>query len=262
MSSTTTPPPTLPVAVLPNGNVQMASGAIIDGKLIDATSKAANATSPVVQQMGNKSLLANGNTVVSGSANSSATPHFITANKSSVIMTNGNTVHANHLNMLPPIAGTSAADAASSANSSKANGLQGSAAPPAAKSDAHQIAAISANHASNVNRGYGNHASASRHAEIASKHLWLAQQAISNQEYYPGQHHMGGRKEGHRSAVQHKAAMGHYSYGEHFDPSNSSSCNIAPPHPATQYCKAAPFNSVSGARYFYVGEAYGVPTSG
>ncbi len=37
-------------------------------------------------------------------------------------------------------------------------------------------------------------------------------------------------------------------------------CNIAPPYPKTQYCQAAPFNSVAGAKYFYVGEAYGTPT--
>lgn len=243
----------LPVAVLPTGNVQLANGNVLDGKLIDATSKASNQTAVPVQQGGGKVLLSNGNSVVPGANNTApAMPQTITANKSSVMMSNGNTVHANNLAQLPPISSPSVVNAAAATTSAAASNLAANpAANPADVSTANQVAAISSNHAANVARANGNYASAERHAETAMRHLRIAEALAGG---------MGG---GATTEHYTKPAWMHMPHmrKEHFDTTATSGANIAPPHPTTQYWKPAPFNSVGGAAYFYVGEAYGVPTS-
>jgi hypothetical protein len=176
-----------------------------------------------------------------------AIPQSITPNNSGVLMSNGATVHAANLNSLPPVTNSVAVNNAAANASQQAMNL--AAAPSANSVDvstAHNTAAVAANHAAIVAKNSGNHASASHHAALAQKHLWLAQEALKQNEYF-----------------FHSPQMPQWGKREGFEtPTTSTSCNIAPPRPTTMYCKSAPFSSSNGEPYFRVSDAYGVPTQG
>lgn len=245
----------LPVAVLPTGNVQLANGNVLDGKLIDASSKASNQMAAPVQQGNGKVLLSNGNSVVVGANNTApALPQTITVNKSSVVMSNGATVHANNLAQLPPITSTATVNRAALTTSNAASNLSANPmASPIDVSTANQVAAISSNHAANVARANGNYAAAGKHAETAMRHLRVAEAMLHGNSAPMQMENFSTSKMFHNVQFPRRR--------EHFDTTATAGANIVPPKPTTQYYKPSPFGSVGGAQYFYVGEAYGVPTS-
>jgi hypothetical protein len=83
--------PTAPAAVLPNNNVQLNNGNIVNGADVHAASVQANSTAAPVQQLptGNV-LMSNGNSVNPAQSQAAALPVAVVS--SNVVMSNGNTV--------------------------------------------------------------------------------------------------------------------------------------------------------------------------
>jgi hypothetical protein len=90
----------IPIAVLPNNNILLKNGNIVDGEQLGIITANANANSSVVKNLPNGNIqLKNGNTVNRVNGNTVAVP--VAVNNSNVILSNGNTVANKNISKVP-----------------------------------------------------------------------------------------------------------------------------------------------------------------
>lgn len=90
-----------PAKVLPNGNVVLTNGNVLNGSTVAAHANMSNATSVPQQTLpGGNKLMSNGNTVSPMGSSSAGMPSAIV--NGNVVMSNGNTVSPSILAQIPP----------------------------------------------------------------------------------------------------------------------------------------------------------------
>ena len=219
---------TSPVAVLPDGNVEMSSGDVLDGRMIDSTAKASNMNATPVKSLSNTHmLLNNGNVVTTNAAQNSQPAMPVSANGSGVQMSNGTMVGNHTLTSLPSI--NNASDKAIRTTNSAINMTN-----MAARMNASSSNSAAEKYAAN-DAAYTESVRAAAAASAIGDQAAVAKHSANAQVHYQN-----------RQAI---ASGGH--------------CTIAPPsiaQSARAYCEPAPFTSRgSQSRYFRVDMAYGTP---
>jgi len=143
-----------PISVLPNSNVLMSNGNVIDARMINSASK-----NSMFQPDAVPSVVSNG----------------------TVVMSNGATVASHVLNSLPSVNESPAmAQHVAAVTSNLAQSAAGAAgASPMEKQQAHMAAAIASRKAMAVFRNLGDVISANEHMALAQRHLDIASSQMS-----------------------------------------------------------------------------------
>jgi len=259
-----------PVQVLPNGNVVMSNGNIVNGKAVLSHSNVSNSNSSPVRKIDpEKVLLSNGNSINVKNQKLPAFPVGV-VNKH-VLMSNGNTISPQVIAQIPQ-------ELPNGSNTQTEHFHQPARSfniphPSRSPSPMPRMEHLRASSPPPMPRMEHMHRRASPPPMPRMEHMHrraspppMPTRSPSRMEHM----HMSRPPRPSRSrstSVERLSKLPRYERLNGNTMMNSmmtveDECPIAPPSKPRRYCRPAPFHSTAGEKYFYVGEAYGAPVAG